>query len=189
MIDDVILFQTERTRVRLWRADEADRLFDMLRRWEVAQWLGDDPKVMADRAEAVERIARWHDRFIADPRYGSWAVEGTATGVVAGTVPLVPVPNGDGEVEVGWHFHPDSWQRGLATEAASGALRKGFTDGLDEIYAITHTTNDPSQRVCQRIGMRDLGIFHDRWYEGASQIFRVTRTEWDARTLQQFRGR
>jgi len=99
--DNLVVFETERTLVRLWRDDEADRMFDIQRRWEVAQWLGDDPKVMEDRSEAVTSIARWRERF-ADLRFGLWAVEEKATGVTAGSVLLVPLPNGDGEIEVGW---------------------------------------------------------------------------------------
>lgn len=177
--DDAVIFETARTRARLWRDDEADRVFDILRRWEVAKWFGNDAKAMTDRSEAVERIARWRQRCTDSPRRGVWAIQEKATGMPAGTVLLVPLPNAVGEVEVGWYLHPDHWGRGLASEAARGALKLGFAEGLDEIYAITHTTNAPSQRVCLRIGMRDLGVFQDRWYSGPSQIFRITRAEWE----------
>jgi hypothetical protein len=50
--------------------------------------------------------------------------------VVAGTVILVPLPDGDGEFEVGWHFHPDSWEKGLVTEAADAALSWAWAHGL-----------------------------------------------------------
>lgn len=180
MTEDGVAFETARTRARLWRDDEADRVFEILRRWEVAQWFGNDAKAMTDRSEAVERIARWRERTTEHPRRGIWAIEEKDTGTSAGTVLLVPLPNSDGEVEVGWWLHPDAWGCGLASEAARGALALGFADGLDDIYAITHTNNEPSQRVCRRIGMSDLGVFHDRWYAGANQIFRITRPEWEA---------
>jgi hypothetical protein len=35
-------------------------------------------------------------------------------------------PNGVGEVEVGWHLHPDSWGHGYATEAARAVIDRGF---------------------------------------------------------------
>jgi hypothetical protein len=28
--------------------------------------------------------------------------------------------------------------------------------------------------------MRDLGVVHDRWYEGESLLFRITRAEYEA---------
>lgn len=179
MSEDGVTFETVRTRVRPWRDDEADRVFDILRRWEVSQWFGADARAMVDRSEAVERIARWRERTTERPRRGIWAIEEQATGIPVGSVVLVPLPNSAGEVEVGWWLHPDAWGRGLASEAARGALATGFADGLGEIYAITHLANLPSQRVCRRIGMSDLGVFHDRWYQGASQIFRITGAEWD----------
>jgi len=173
-----VIFETERLVVRPWQEAEADRLYDILRRWDVARWLGDDPRVLRDRAEAAERIARWRSRYEADPRYGVWALQERDQSAPAGSVILLPLPNGDGEVEVGWHLHPDAWGRGLATEAGRGAIGKGFADGLAEVYAITHLDNAASQAVCRRLGMRDLGVFVDRWYAGESQVFRITRSEW-----------
>ena len=60
-----------------------------------------------------------------------WAAQVKQTGVVAGTVLLVPLPpeqNADdaGRIEVGWHFHPDSWGHGYATEAAAALLAQGL---------------------------------------------------------------
>ena len=49
-----------------------------------------------------------------------------------------PLPNGVGEVEVGWHLHPDSWGRGYATEAARAVIAQGFEAGLPEVYAVVH---------------------------------------------------
>lgn len=171
-------FETDRTIARPWRDEEADRLYDILSRWEVAKWLGTDAKPMADRDEAAKSIVTWRRRRKKDPRIGCWAIEVKSTGIVAGSVILNPLPNGDGEIEIGWHFHPDSWGKGLAREAAAGLLAKAFADGLPEVWALTHTTNEPSQKVCRAIGMVDQGVFHDRWYEGESQIYRISRDEW-----------
>jgi RimJ/RimL family protein N-acetyltransferase len=85
---NMVIFATRRTAVRPWRHDEAGRLFDILRRDEVAAWLGSNADAMKDPAEAVERIARWRDRSRHDPRFGTWAIEEKATGVVAGSVTL-----------------------------------------------------------------------------------------------------
>ncbi|GAA4726824.1 hypothetical protein GCM10023350_07020 [Nocardioides endophyticus] len=48
-----------------------------------------------------------------------WAAERKADGVVVGTVLLLTLPNDEhGEVEIGWHLHPDAWGQGYACEAA-----------------------------------------------------------------------
>ncbi|MDX6238781.1 MAG: hypothetical protein QOG10_3596 [Kribbellaceae bacterium] len=172
-MDPRVVFETDRLVVRDWAADDGDRVFDIYRRWEVARWLGADPRVMPDRDSASRAIERWNE-LNKDALYGVWAVEEVATGVVAGTVLLVPLPEpadrGKGEVEVGWHLHPDAWGRGLATEAARGAIAHGFKAGLDEIYAVVRPGNESSLAVCRRLGMHPLGRT-DRWYGAEFEAF------------------
>jgi RimJ/RimL family protein N-acetyltransferase len=164
--------ETDRLVIRPWHTDEADRLLDILGRWEVARWLGANPRSMEHRDEAVARIERWTADLAADPRYGAWAAVEKASGIPAGTVLFKPLPDGDGEIEIGWHFHPDSWGKGLATEAAREMLARGFADGLSEVWAVTHLDNEASMAVCRRIGMRLLGVTH-RWYHAPSRMFWV----------------
>ncbi|MGC4938960.1 GNAT family N-acetyltransferase [Kribbella sp. DT2] len=172
-MDAKVVFETERLVVRDWADADGDRVFDIYRRWEVSRWLGATPRAMPDRDAATRVIERWNARN-ADPVHGVWAVEEKATGVVAGTVLLVPLPAGPepgrGEVEVGWHFHPDAWGRGLATEAASGAIGHGFKAGLPEIYAVVRPDNQASLAVCRRLGMRRLGLTK-RWYDAELESF------------------
>ncbi|EWT03283.1 acetyltransferase [Intrasporangium oryzae NRRL B-24470] len=174
--------RTERLTIRPWSHDEAARLLDILSRVEVVQWLGDgEPVLMKDLEEAHARIDRYAVRNESAP-LGFSAIEVNETGQVAGTVLLSVLPNSEaGEVEVGWHLHPDSWGHGYATEAAAAVVQHGFDAGLPELYAITHTTNEPSQRVCRRLGMEDLGVL-ERWYAGESRVFRTTPERWAARS-------
>ena len=173
--------ETPRLTIRPWSHDEADRVLDIQSRMEVVKWLGDaEPVLMKDLDEAHERIDRYHRRSEAPP-LGFWAVEVRETGVVAGSVLLLTLPNADdGEVEVGWHLHPDSWGHGYATEAATAVITHSFDAGLPEIYAITHTTNAASQAVCRRLGLDDLGVM-EKWYEGESRVYRTTPDAWRER--------
>ena len=157
-----MVFETERLVVRDWDEGDVDRVYDIYRRWEVSRWLGAQPKAMPDRDAAARAIERWKQRSTG-PTYGIWAVVEWANGVIAGTVMLSPLPGDGGEVEVGWHFHPDAWGRGLATESARGAIDRGRAAGLTEIYAVVRPDNEPSLAVCRRLGMRPLGLT-DRWY-------------------------
>ncbi|GAA0622992.1 GNAT family N-acetyltransferase [Kribbella sandramycini] len=172
-----VVYETERVRVRDWTPADGDRVFDIYRRWEVSRWLGADPKVMADRDAATRVITRWNERN-QDPLYGVWAVHERATDSVAGTVLLVPLPEPSdgtasaGEVEVGWHFHPDAWGRGLATEAARGAIEHGFKAGLERIYAVVRPDNAASLAVCRRLGMRSVGRT-SRWYDAELEAFLI----------------
>jgi RimJ/RimL family protein N-acetyltransferase len=161
---------TARLDVRPWRLDEADRFYDLYRRIEVVRWLSAQP--MANLEEAKAMILRNQDRLSADPSYGSWAIVPRAAGVPAGSVLLKPLPGDGAEIEIGWQLHPDSQGRGYATEAASALLADAFSDGLEEVWAVTLLDNNRSARVCERIGMRLLGITN-RWYEHPSLMFWV----------------
>jgi RimJ/RimL family protein N-acetyltransferase len=178
-----VLIETDRLRIRDWDPVDAPAALDIQGRVEVMQWLGDGPPVLCtDLDDARARIERWRGR--EDPPRGYWAIEvadgGPLHGRVIGSVLLVPLPNGDGEVEIGWHLHPDAWGRGYASEAATAVLRRGFEGGIEEIHAVTHLTNGPSQAVCRRIGMTHRGVTH-LWYAEPSEHFTMSRSDWESR--------
>src|SRR5688572_2518002 len=160
-----VIYRTARLTVRPWTAADSDveRIFDTYSRWEVARWLGATPRAMRTRSEAKAAVTRFAARSEPDPTFGIWAIEVHGTGAVAGSVLLVPLPGGTGEIEVGWHLHPDSWGNGYATEAATGALARAFAAGVPEVYAVVRPGNDPSTAVCRRLGMTPLGRT-TRWY-------------------------
>ena len=169
--------ETERLLIRPWRHRDADRLLDLLSRLEVVKWLGDDePVLMKDLDEAHTRVNRYAERD--DPPLGMWAVERRTDGIVLGTVLLLTLPNDDhGEVEIGWHLHPDAWGHGYASEAARAVLAHGFAGGLPEIIAVAHTDNDASIAVMRRIGMTDCGVV-EKWYADPSRCFVITADAW-----------
>ena len=160
--------RTTRLRLRPWTTGPGDlaRLTDMYGRPEVTRWLGGAPSV-----PPTELVARWAAVHRLDDRFLCWAVE-RPDGTPAGTVLLKPLPNGVGEVEVGWHLHPDSWGHGYATEAARGVIDRGFTLGLPEVYAVVRPGNAPSMAVCRRLGMTPLGRMR-RWYDVDLEAFRL----------------
>jgi RimJ/RimL family protein N-acetyltransferase len=164
------VFDTERCVVRNWRLDDAPRFLDTYSRWEVARWLGTHPKVVESLDEAEARITRWAEQNHAAEFGGRWAVERREDGVVLGTVILIPLPDGDGELEVGWHFHPDSWGRGFATEAARGALERAYRHGAEEVFAVVRPDNERSIAVCRRLGMAALGRT-TRYYHSELELF------------------
>jgi RimJ/RimL family protein N-acetyltransferase len=163
----VVLF-TDRLRLRPWTTSAADlaRLTDIYSREEITRWVGGAPSVPPD-----ELVARWDRVHALDDRYGCWAIE-CPDATVAGTVLFKPLPDGVGEVEVGWHLHPDCWRRGYATEAARAVIDRGFAAGVPEVYAVVRPGNQASIAVCERLGMRPIGRFR-RWYDVELETFRL----------------
>jgi len=166
------VFDTERCVVRNWRLEDAPRFLDTYSRWEVARWLGTRPRAVETLDEAKARIARWAEQNEAADLGGRWAVQRRDDGVVLGTVILIPLPDGDGEIEVGWHFHPDAWGHGFATESARGALGYANDHGVQEVLAVVRPENDRSLAVCRRLGMEHLGRT-TRYYRTELELFRI----------------
>jgi len=179
----VLITTTDRLRIQDWEVQHAPAALAMLSRIEVVQWLGDGvPVLTKDLDEARAKIERWRGRD--NPPLGHWAIEvadgGPLHGRVIGSVQLLTLPNSEnGEVEIGWHLHPDAWGNRYAPEAAAAILERGFTGGLEEIHAVMHLTNDRSMSVAARIGMEHRGITH-AWYEDPSQHYVITREQWVA---------
>jgi len=171
---------TDRLTLRRWREDDADFVFDMYSRWDVQRFIGRVPRIMENRSEALERIAAW--RALDHPVHAIWAVELSETHELVGTLLLksipasgdAPPPRPSGDTEIGWHFHPDHWGHGYATEAAFAVLEHAFAGGLEKVVAVTSPENQASQRVCTRIGMRPQGQT-SAYYNATCELFVAKR--------------
>jgi RimJ/RimL family protein N-acetyltransferase len=151
---ELIEFDTERLRLRQWLATDREP-FAALNR---------DPKVMEffpaplDRA-ASDAMADRCESLIAERGWGLWAAEMKATGQFIGFVGLhisAPELPFSPCVEIGWRLAGSIWGKGLASEAARGALRVGFDLlKLPEIVSFTAVHNLRSRAVMERLGMRE----------------------------------
>lgn len=66
----------------------------------------------------------------------------------------------DETASVGWHLNPQFGGQGYAFEAAHALLDYLFrAKGFRRIYAYVEDHNRPSQRLCEKLGMRREGIF------------------------------
>lgn len=174
---DVI--NTERLALRPWKDDDVDFVYDLYSRWVVQRFIGTTPTVMESRTEAVERVKRF--QALDHPIHGVWAVTRKEDGLPVGTLLLKPIPASGEEplepssdVEIGWHFHPDHWGNGYATEAAAAVLEHAFAAGLEQVVAVTNPANEASQSVCRRIGMEHQGQTED-YYNATCEFFTVAK--------------
>lgn len=74
-------------------------------------------------------------------------------------------------IEIGWRLDANYWNKGLATEGALACLDYGFKVlDFKEIYSFTATTNKPSERVMQKIGLKKIGTFEHPLLEKESPL-------------------
>ena len=146
------MIETARLNLRPLRDGDRDAVFAINGDPDVGAWLGGAQTRAASDAFVDRMMA-----LQADQGFSFWAVADKADGGIVGLTGLLnmgaDLPPGPC-VEVGWRFHPGAWGRGYASEAARAAPDWGFASlGLDEIVAITASTNLRSQAVMRRIGM------------------------------------
>lgn len=167
--------RTERLVLDEWTRSAADRafLFDMYRRPEVRRFLGSGD-VMTDESEVAALLDRWAG--LADGVLGVRAVS-TPEGRRLGSVLLKRIPWSAGvsqgrpdDIEIGWHFHPDAWGDGFATESAAALLGLARGAGIDRVVAVTNPANAASGAVAERIGMRPAGATRD-YYDAECLLY------------------
>lgn len=150
-------------------------MFDLYSRWVVQRFIGNEPRVMESRSEAVERVARF--QAVDHEVHGIWAVTRKDDGDPVGALLLKPIPASGEEplqpsndVEIGWHLHPDHWGSGFASEAAQAVLEHAFAHGLERVVAVTNPANEASQSVCRRLGMKGKGL-SKKYYNATCELF------------------
>ncbi|MEV0616473.1 GNAT family N-acetyltransferase [Nonomuraea sp. NPDC050404] len=150
-----MMLETERLVLRRWREEDLEALAAIDGDPEVMRFIGDGSVRTAEQTAATLTAMeqRWEERG-----FGIFAVELRESGELAGwtglTVPLF-LPEVLPAVEIGWRLARTHWGRGIATEAATAALRYGFVKaGLDRVISICHVDNHASARVMTKLGMR-----------------------------------
>jgi aminoglycoside 6'-N-acetyltransferase len=91
----------------------------------------------------------------------------------------------DRQAEIGWAFNPEYHGRGFATEAARELLALAFAElGMHRVFAQLDPRNSASAKLCERLGMRREGHFHeDIWFKGEwgdTAIYALLASEWHA---------
>ena len=85
-----------------------------------------------------------------------WPVFVASSGEFAGCCGLRP--RAAGQLELGFHFRPDHWGKGFATEAARAAIAFAFEeDKARELFAGHHPRNAASARTLRKLGFRRSG--------------------------------
>ncbi len=170
------MLQTDRLILRMLGEADLDAYAEMCADPEVMRYIGDGQPLarpMAWRNLAM-MVGHWSLRG-----YGLWAVQERASGALVGRIGFWN-PEGWPGFEIGWMLRRGFWGRGYATEGARAALRFAFTRlGQPQVISLIHPHNAASIRVAKRLGERLVGPTEVTGKPAL--IYRVTRTEWEAR--------
>src|SRR6266496_1459252 len=142
--------ETDRLRLRGFRAEDADDYAALCADPEVMRYLSADGAVLS-REDAWRQLALFAGHSVLRG-FGMWAVEDRATGRFIGRVGL-HYPEGWPDRELGWALAREFWSRGLATEAARAAARHAFAElGWPHVVSLIHPANPRSIRGAEGLG-------------------------------------
>jgi ribosomal-protein-alanine N-acetyltransferase len=156
-----VQLETERLLLRELTDDDFDALYRMNSDSEVMRYVGRGKT--QNREEVEVTLQRYKDLPNKHPGFYIWAAVEKASDEVTGLIFLLPYAP-TSEVEVGYRFLPEFWNKGYATEGTKVALEYGFEQlGLDRIIAIAYPENLASIRVMEKAGLHSEGtIFNDQ---------------------------
>lgn len=152
------MIETERLILREWTKDDVEPFAEMNRNKAVMEYL---PKILS-----FEETRDFYYRIIrefAEYGFGLYAVELKSSGKFIGYTGFHWF-DFDAEfspgVEIGWRLNNKYWNQGYATEAAQACLDYACEKRLfTQIYSFTAACNHRSERVMQKIGMKQMGKF------------------------------
>jgi RimJ/RimL family protein N-acetyltransferase len=176
--------RTPRLLLRPWRREDADGALDIYGSTEVSRWLAPAMNQITDLEEMRAAIARW----IATPPgpagrpSGRWVIEEAASGRIAGSGQILPLPPEADDLELGYQLAPWAWGRGLAAEAGHALAHYAFSNGEEEVFAVVRPQNDRGARAARRIGMEWVGET-EKYYGLRLQIFRLRKSDLDTSAL------
>ena len=151
------MMETQRLILRPFEADDAGDLYDYLHLPQVHCF--DCMQVHTQEEARAEACMR-----AEDPQF-YFAIVHKESGKVIGEINAHPESTAPGEAPQDtfspcWMLHPAYMGKGYAYEAAKAFFDYLFTQaGARRIYAYTEVDNLPSQRLCERLGMRREGVF------------------------------
>lgn len=176
------ILSTERLIMRPYVREDADAVFKVVRRREIAE-----TTIMIPHPYPRGTVDWWigfvNDRMAKGTAYEFALIERVSPRYV-GNCGLVAVSRERRDAELGYFIDPDLWNRGYATEACRRMLQFGFGDlGLGRIHGRCLARNTGSKRVMEKAGLRfERTARHEVLKWGVLEDidhYAVKRVEWE----------
>ena len=173
---------TARLKLRPWEDSFEPELVRLSSDERVMRFIGDGRPWTRERAAERHRehLAHWRDHgfgwraIIQGDRFAGVA----ALNRLGSAVPGIE----ESALEIGWWVDPESWGRGLATEAALALRDEAFGEvGAERLAARYQPANAASGRVMVKLGMRLHGDTVGRTGEPV-RVYEMDRAGWRALT-------
>lgn len=149
----MILFETERLIIRRFSADDTERFFLLNSNVEAMQFI----RPVKSREESDSFLSENLNFYLDSSLLGRFAVLEKVRGSFVGTFSFLYL-SGEADFHLGYALLPKAWGKGFATELVRSGLTYFFDNSnKKEIFAITDSANQASQRVLLKSGFQKKG--------------------------------
>ena len=166
-----MIAETNRLILRELTPEDAQFAFELNSNPEVLKYTGDEP------FDSVEEARGFLENYSDYQRngFGRWGVVLKETGKLIGWCGLKR-DRETGEVDLGYRFYRENWNKGFATEASVACLEIGKTKfGLRQVIARARKENPASYKVMEKLGF----TFEKEYSEGGESwvLYAITLSE------------
>lgn len=150
------VIDTPRLRLRPFREEDLDRLFECARNSVLGDRAGWKPHETREESETI-----LHEVFLG--KETTWAIESRENNLLIGTVGLITDPKREntGLRMIGYWLDQPYWGRGFMREASAAALDHAFrTLRMPAVTATCYPDNDRSHGLLLRLGFEPEGTLH-----------------------------
>lgn len=170
---------TARLMIRPWSRDDVLAALAIYGDSGVARWLTPAMREIPDTQAMSDHLDAWiRENSTLPAPAGRWAVVRRETGGVVGGVALLPLPPDGIDLEIGVQLSSAMWGSGIGAEAGHAVAHYAFSNGVDELFAVTRPGNHRAAAMARRIGMTWVGE-SEKYYGMSLQIFRLRRGDLD----------
>ena len=177
-MEDGIIIETVRLRLRPWRESDADALFKYASDPEVGPRAGWPPHRSVEESRSIIReiFSNGH----------TWALELKETAEAVGCMCYYDygesnIPIGRNDAELGYWIARPYWNRGLCTEALRAMINWAFNKkGFETLWSDFFVDNPASGKVMLKCGFRDTGEVNwcSHLYRGGERPVRIMRLDY-----------
>ncbi len=165
--------ETERLIIRAVTRDDVSGIHRIFSNPQVMKFILEEP--LASEAETLERLQKVFNHQ-EQKGLSLWAVVDKSTREIIGDCGIFPVAWKGPGYEIAYHFLPQYWGNGYATEAATECLRYAFEEGgLDNVKGFVFRENVASVRVLEKIGMSFVEET-DKYFGITTLVYEKTKT-------------
>ncbi|MFN2392028.1 MAG: GNAT family N-acetyltransferase [Pyrinomonadaceae bacterium] len=149
----MIILETKRLILRTWKFDDAE---DALKIWgnsDVMKYIGKPFENLDVAKKAMQNAISVQEKH----RICLWAVVAKENQTIIGACGFHPVE--DKVLEIAYHFIPEVWGKGFASETVQGCIEFAFTKlNIKKIVGFTDVENLGSQKVLEKNGFEFVEI-------------------------------